>query len=181
VIAFYIIKLKEFYESADYSVKDLVISIPSYASNVERQALLDAVDIAGLKTAKIINESTAIALAYGFFKRADIGEEKRARNVAFVDFGHSKTTITIASFTNQRVKIISHHSERNLGARDFDYTLMKKFSQEFDKKYGADPMESPRCRLRMMDAIEKARIILSADKEATINIDYLLDEQDMVR
>jgi molecular chaperone DnaK (HSP70) len=75
IIAFYIKKLKELYEKADYNVRDLVISIPSYASNVERQALLDAVDIAGLKCLKIINESTAIALAYGFFKRADLAEE----------------------------------------------------------------------------------------------------------
>jgi heat shock protein 4 len=71
---------------------------------------------------------------------------------------------------------VCHHSERNLGARDFDYALMKKFSAEFDQKHGVDPMESPRCRLRMMDAIEKARCILSADKEATINVDYLLEE-----
>jgi molecular chaperone DnaK (HSP70) len=79
------------------------------------------------------------------------------------------------------VKIVTHHSERNLGARDFDYALMTKFSKEFDQKHGSDPMESPRCRLRMMEAIEKARIIISADKEAVINIDYLLDEQDMIR
>jgi molecular chaperone DnaK (HSP70) len=48
--------------------------------------------------------------------------------VAFVDFGHSKTTVTIATFTAEKVKIVCHHSERNLGARDFDYALMKKFS-----------------------------------------------------
>jgi molecular chaperone DnaK (HSP70) len=77
----------------------MVVSIPSYASNVERQALLDAVNIAGMKAPRLINESTAIALSYGFFKRSDIGEEKKPRNVAFIDFGHSKTTITIASFT----------------------------------------------------------------------------------
>ena len=89
---------------------------------------MDAIDIAELKSIKIINESTAIALCYGFFKRSDIGEAIKPRTVAFVDFGHSKTTITLARFTRHMVKIICHHSERNLGARDFDYTLMTKFS-----------------------------------------------------
>jgi heat shock protein 4 len=41
-------------------------------------------------------------------------------------------------------------------------------------------MENPRCKLRMMEAIEKARKVISADKESTINVDYLLNEEDMV-
>jgi len=42
-------------------------------------------------------------------------------------------------------------------------------------------MESPRCRLRLMEAIEGARKRLSADKEAPINVDYLLNEEDLLR
>lgn len=58
---------------------------------------------------------------------------------------------------------------------------MQKLAAEFDKKYGDDPMESPRCRLRLMEAIETARKRLSADKEAPINVDYLLNEEDLNR
>lgn len=53
---------------------------------------------------------------------------------------------------------------------------MQKLSAEFEKKFNCDPMESPRARLRMMEAIEKARKILSADTEASINIDFLMEE-----
>ena len=123
IIAFYLKKIKHFYERSGCTGKDFVISIPSYATNVERQALLDAADIAGLKCLRVINESTAIVLNYGFFRKKDL-DEKKERVVAFVDVGHSKSTITIASFKRGEAKILVHHSDRNLVARDFDYEIM---------------------------------------------------------
>ncbi len=71
--------------------------MPSYFSNVERQCVLDASEIAGFKCLRVINESTAIALNYGFFRKKDL-DPKTPRVVAFVDMGNSKTTVTIASF-----------------------------------------------------------------------------------
>ena len=160
--------------------KDFVISIPSYASNVERQALLDAAEIAGIKCLRIINESTAIVLNYGFFRKKDL-DEKIERVVAFVDVGHSKTTITIASFKRGEAKILVHNSDRNLGGRDFDYEITQVIGEEFLKKYGDDPRKNGRCKLRMYEAAEKARKTLSGDSEASINIDYLLNEEDLNR
>jgi len=101
--------------------------------------------------------------------------------VAFVDFGHCKTTVTIAKFYPDKVKIVCHHSDRNLGGRDFDYLIMQKIGAEFDEKFGCDSLEAPRCRLRMMEAAEKARKLLTADTEAGINLDYLLEEEDLIR
>ena len=49
VMAFYLVKMKRFYELAEISCKELVLTIPSYCSNVERQSLLDAAKIANLK------------------------------------------------------------------------------------------------------------------------------------
>jgi len=97
VLAFYLRKLHEFYVKDDVTTKDMVVSIPSYASNTERQALVDACDVAGFKCLRVINESTAIVYNYGFFRKNDLSKEDE-RVVAFVDFGHSKTTITIAGF-----------------------------------------------------------------------------------
>lgn len=158
----------------------IVFTIPSYASNVERQSLYDAIEIAGLKCPRIINESTAIALNYGFFKRKDFNKVT-PKTVCFVDFGHCKTTVTFASFSPDKVKIVCHHSDRNLGGRDFDYVIMQKLGAEFENKFNCDPRESPRCVLRMLEGIEKARKILSADKEATVNVDFLMEEEDLLR
>jgi molecular chaperone DnaK (HSP70) len=96
-MAYYLLKMKRFYELSEIRCKELVLTVPSYCSNVERQSLLDAAEIAGLKCQRVINESTAIALQYGFFRKRDL-DPKVERIVAFVDFGHSKTTISIASF-----------------------------------------------------------------------------------
>ena len=99
MLAFYLKKLHEFYQKAEVTTKDVVVTIPSYASNTERQALVDACDIAGLNCLRVINESTAIVYNYGFFRKNDLPKDKEPeRIVAFVDMGHSKTTVTIAGF-----------------------------------------------------------------------------------
>jgi heat shock 70kDa protein 4 len=179
VIGYYLTKLKRYFEKADITSRDVVLSIPSYCSNVERQSLLDAAEIAGLKCLRVINESTAIALNYGFFRKRDL-DPKEERVVAFVDLGHSKTTITIASFIQGKTKIICHKSDRNLGARDFDWEIMQIIGGKFAEKYGADPRKNVRCQIRMLEAIEKSRKIISSGPDSTINVDYLLEEEDLV-
>lgn len=62
-----------------------------------------------------------------------------------------------------------------------DYLIMQKLCDEFAAKYGCDPRESPRCRLRLFETIEKSRKLLSGDTEAHISIDYLMEEQDLNR
>ena len=57
---------------AGLNSREMVISIPSYASNIERQAYLDAAEIAGIKCLRVINESTAIALTYGYVKKNEL-------------------------------------------------------------------------------------------------------------
>lgn len=116
VMAFYLKRAKTYFEKADMHSKEMVLSVPSYASNAERQAVLDAAEIAGIKCVKLINDSTAICLNYGFFRKNDLVADK-PRNVCFVDFGHSKLTVTYASFKPGKTKIISTYSDRNLGAR----------------------------------------------------------------
>lgn len=180
VVAFYLRKLHEFYVKDGVTNKDIVLSVPSYASNTERQALIDAVDIAGLKCLRIVNESTAIAYNYSFIRKSDL-DATNERVVAFVDMGHSKTTVTIAAFKQGSCRIIVHNSDRNLGGRDLDWQVLQKCAEEFTAKYGDDPRNSPRCVLRMLETIEKARKLLSGDTEATISIDYLLNEEDLVR
>lgn len=178
VLAYYLRKTKTFFENSGITTNDIVISVPSYYSNVERQGILDAAEIAGLKCIRLINDSTAIALNYGFFRKADL-PDKDARNVVFVDLGHSKTTVTIASFLKGKTRIIIHKSDRNMGARNMDALLVEILGGEFAKKYGADPRKNVRARLRMLDVIEKQRKILSGVKQATIHLESLLEDEDL--
>jgi molecular chaperone DnaK (HSP70) len=66
IMACFLRKAKAYFEKDGLQGREMVISVPTYATNVERQAYLDAADIAGIKCAALINESTAIAMTYGF-------------------------------------------------------------------------------------------------------------------
>lgn len=180
ILAYYFTKLRKFYEKSEIACKEIVLSIPSYCSNVERQSLLDAAQIAGLKCQRVINESTALALQYGFFRKRDL-DPKEERIVAFVDYGHSKTTITIAGFLQDQTRVICHKSDRNLGAREWDWDISKIIGAEFEKKFGDNPMDNKRCIVRMLEGVEKARKMLSSVSDAQISIDYLLNEEDLTR
>ena len=129
---------------------------------------------------QLINESTAIALTYGFFRKSDL-DEKKERIVAFVDFGHSKLSITYASFIKSKMKILGTYSNKNLGARQIDFQLFEMLGGEFFKKYGCDPRENIRCRLRLLDSIEKTRKLLSGNKEADVHCESLLEDEDLHR
>jgi heat shock protein 4 len=60
--------------------------------------LLDAAKIAELNVTRLLNESTAVALDYGIFRKNDL-DPKTAKNILFVDFGHSKFSTFACSFT----------------------------------------------------------------------------------
>ena len=161
--------------------ENIAISIPDYATMPEQIALANAAKIAGFKHCTLVSESVSLALSYGFFRRKDMfGEDHNIRTVAFIDVGHSKTTISFIRFSRRIFQILGHYSDRNLGIRNFDHEVMLHVGNKFAQKYKVDdPCKNIRCRLLLRDAIEKARKVLTADKEAPIHIDCLLDDEDL--
>ena len=77
VMATYLNKLKTFFAPNPSDKPDVVISVPSYYTPQERQAMLDAVSISDMKCVKLMNENTAIALSYGFFRKAEFTDKPR--------------------------------------------------------------------------------------------------------
>ena len=74
ISAMILLKMKEIAESyLAKKIKDAVVTVPAYFNNAQRLATKDAGVIAGLNVARIINEPTAAAIAYGLIKR----EEKK--------------------------------------------------------------------------------------------------------
>jgi len=178
IMGLYFNKLKQNWKKAGYDTKEVVVSVPDYYNSYERKAMVDALSIADLNCINLINESSAIAMNYGLFRRTQF-EENKPRIVAFVDMGQSKTTISFSSFTKNVQKVISVTSERFLGGRDLDYLLLEHFSNVFKKKFGSNPMNSAKCRLRLIDAIAKTRKILTSNKEASLSVESLMDDEDL--
>ena len=172
-------KIKNIWLKQNINTKNIVISIPDYSTAQERKAMLESILISGLNCSSLLNESSAIALAYGFQKLKEL-DENNPRLVAFIDLGHSQTTIFFAEFTKKVVKVVSVTSERFCGARDFDYLIAEELSYGFQKRYGIDPLDSPKAKISLMNAINKCRKTLTVNKEVTISVDSLMEGNDLV-
>lgn len=156
---------------------EFVISVPSYFTDMERQAVLTAARIAEVNVIRLMNETTAVALNYGLFRASELTTDPRT--VLFVDLGNSKTSLSICNFTKEKMSIVYEKHERNLGARDMDWALLEFYSEMFNKKYGGDPRKNDKARFRLLEAIEKQRKMLSANDEASINVEYLMNDEDL--
>jgi len=159
------------------AVSDCVIGIPVYFTELQRRAYLDAASIASLKPLRLLHESTAIALAYGIYK-TDLSDTYPI-HVVFVDVGHSDTQVCVAAFLKGQLKILSHAFDRSLGGRDFDEVLFNYFVRKFREDYRIDVATNLRASIRMRAACEKLKKVLSANAEAPLNIECLMDEKDV--
>ncbi|KOM44537.1 hypothetical protein LR48_Vigan05g214200 [Vigna angularis] len=170
--------LKEIAEkNLNAAVVDCCIGIPLYFTDLQRRAVLDAATIAGLHPLRLFHETTATALAYGIYK-TDLPENDQL-NVAFVDVGHASMQVCIAGFRKGQLKVLSQSFDRSLGGRDFDEVLFHHFVAKFKDDYKIDVLQNARACLRLRAACEKLKKVLSANPEAPLNIECLMDEKDV--
>lgn len=159
-------------------VRDLVISVPVYYTESQRRALLDAAAIANVNVLRVMNEHAATALSYGIFRTRELPDTTPIK-VAFVDIGEASTTVSISSFTNTRCNVLSVASDPSLGGRNLDDIIVSKFAAEFKDKYGIDVLSKPKPAARLRKECEKVKKILSANAEAPINIECLMNDVDV--
>ncbi|KAL6497042.1 hypothetical protein OROGR_028971 [Orobanche gracilis] len=159
------------------AVVDCCIGIPVYFTDLQRRAVIDAATIAGLHPLHLIHETTATALAYGIYK-TDLPESEPL-NVAFVDVGHGSLQVCIVAFKKGQLRILAHSFDQSLGGRDFDEALFQHFAAKFKDEYKIDVYQNARACLRLRAACEKLKKVLSANPEAPLNIECLMDEKDV--
>ncbi|RSH80587.1 adenyl-nucleotide exchange factor sse1 [Apiotrichum porosum] len=160
------------------AVSDVVIAVPGWYTDAQRRALMDAAQIAGLNPLRLINDTTAVALGYGITK-ADLPEDaEKPRHVVFVDVGHSNYSVSVVAFSKGQLTVKSTAYDRNFGGRDFDYALVQHFAKEFDAKYKVDCFSSPKAIFRLTAGCERLKKVLSANAEAVINVESLMNDVD---
>lgn len=160
-------------------IYDCVITVPSYFTNAERKALLDAAGIAGLNCLRLVNETTATALSYGFYKQDLPALEEKARNVVFVDFGHSSIQVSACAFNKGKLKMLAATSDL-VGGRDVDLMLAEHFSKEFITKYRMDPRTNKKAFIRLLAEIEKLKKQMSANStKLPLNIECFMNDTDV--
>ncbi|XP_026085334.1 heat shock 70 kDa protein 4L-like isoform X1 [Carassius auratus] len=174
-------KLKETSEHAlKKPVVDCVISVPSFFTDVERRSLMDATQIAGLNCLRLINDTTAVALAYGIYKQDLPNPEEKPRNVVFVDIGHSSYQVSIASFNKGKLKVLATAFDAYLGGRNFDELLVEYFCGDFKNRFKLNVKDNPRALLRLYQECEKLKKLMSANSsDLPLNIECFMNDIDV--
>ena len=171
-------KLKNEWKNKGINTNNVVVSVPDYYIAKERIAMLEAIRISGLNCTGLLNESSAICLGYGIQKMKDFNTKDK-RNVIFIDFGHSHTSIIYCSFIKNKFNLKYVLSDRFLGARDFDYEIAKKVSGEFLKKNPNDPLDIPKAKYKLFKEVNMNRKKLNENKELHLHVDNLIGEDDL--
>jgi molecular chaperone DnaK len=168
VSEFILRKLKEAAESyLGHKVRKAVITVPAYFNDAQRQATKDAGQIAGLEVARIINEPTAAALAYGLDKKKD-------EKIAVFDLGGGTFDISILDVGADGVfQVLSTNGDTHLGGDDWDEALIHHIADEFKKDQGIDLRKDQMALQRLKEAAEKAKKDLSFQAQADINLPFI--------
>ncbi|XP_057764831.1 heat shock 70 kDa protein 16 [Salvia miltiorrhiza] len=178
ILAMLFAHLKQIAEkNLEMQISNCVIGVPCYFTALQRRAYLHAAEIAGLSPVRLMHDCTAVGLGYGIYK-SEFPNGGPA-NVVFVDVGHSDTQVSVVSFEPGHMKVLSHAFDSNLGGRDFDEVLVKHFAALFREQYNIDVYSSTRASIRLRAACEKLKKVLSANPEAPLNIECLMEEKDV--
>lgn len=147
-------------------VTEAVITVPAYFDDSQRQATMQAGEIAGLEVKRIINEPTAAALAYGL-------DKKNAHTIAVYDLGGGTFDISILELGDGVTEVKSTNGDTHLGGDDFDQVIIDYIADEFKKENSVDLRQDPQALQRLKESAEKAKIELSVSQEAQINQPFI--------
>ena len=169
-------KLKESAEAhLGHTVNKAVITVPAYFNDAQRQATKDAGQIAGLEVARIINEPTAAAMAYGLDK------SNREQKIVVFDLGGGTFDVSILELNDDEgmkvFEVISTSGDTHLGGDDFDELLIHYVADEFKRENGIDLRKDTMALQRLQEACEKAKKELSSVPQTDINLPFITADQ----
>jgi molecular chaperone DnaK len=176
-------KLKEAAEAyLGHKVRKAVVTVPAYFNDAQRQATMDAAQIAGFDTEweiedpktgnkttqrmRIINEPTAASLAYGL-------EKKKNEKIAVFDLGGGTFDISMLDVGDGVFEVKGVNGDTHLGGDDFDQVLIDYVADEFKKEHGIDLRKDQMSLQRLKEAAERAKKDLSQQTTTDINLPFI--------
>jgi molecular chaperone DnaK len=148
-------------------VTKAVITVPAHFNDNQRQATIDAGEIAGLKVTRIVNEPTAAALAYGLDKT------DQDMKILVFSFGGGTNDTTIMDFGGGVFEVLSTSGDTQTGGADVDKVIMDYLVAEFKADTGIDLTGDQKAMARLKEAAEKAKIELSNLMTTDIDLPYI--------
>src|SRR5688572_19798169 len=176
-------KLKEAAEAyLGHRISKAVITVPAYFNDAQRQATIDAAQVAGFDTEweiedpgtgkktkqrmRIINEPTAASLAYGLDKKKD-------QKIAVFDLGGGTFDISILEVADGVFKVESTNGDTHLGGDDFDQVILDWIADEFKRDNGIDLRKDQMALQRLKEAAERAKKDLSQQTQTDVNLPFI--------
>jgi actin-like ATPase involved in cell morphogenesis len=147
------------------TVTDAVMTVPAYFSDEQRQANVEAAQIAGLNVLHIINEPTAAVLAHHL--------EETEANILVFDLGGGTLAVSLLEVGDGVVEVKAISGDNDLGGDDWDDKIVDWLVTRFRRAHRIDLGKDKMALQRLREAAEKAKIELSGSWETTINQPYL--------
>ncbi|MHA0272940.1 molecular chaperone DnaK [Mycoplasma sp. 48589B] len=148
-------------------VTKAVITVPAYFDNAQREATKIAGKIAGLDVLRIINEPTAAALAFGLEKT------NKSMKVLVYDLGGGTFDVSVLELENGTFEVLSTSGDNHLGGDDWDHEIVEWLIKKIKDQHSYDVRNDKMAMARLKEAAEKAKIDLSNQSTATINLPFL--------
>lgn len=137
----------------------VVITVPAYFDDAQRQGTKDAARLAGLHVLRLLNEPTAAAIAYGL----DSGKEGV---IAVYDLGGGTFDISILRLSRGVFEVLATGGDSALGGDDFDHLLADRIRE----LAGISDRQDPRLQRQLLDAAIAAKIALSDAESVDVDV-----------
>ncbi|CNF10806.1 Fe-S protein assembly chaperone HscA [Yersinia enterocolitica] len=137
----------------------VVITVPAYFDDAQRQGTKDAARLAGLHVLRLLNEPTAAAIAYGL----DSGQEG---GIAVYDLGGGTFDISILRLSRGVFEVLATGGDSALGGDDFDHLLADWLREQA----GIDSRDDHGVQRQLLDAAIAAKITLSDAEVADVSV-----------
>lgn len=158
--------VKDAEDSLGTPITNVVITVPAYFNDRQRQATKHAGEIAGLNVDRIINEPTAACLAYGL--RAGDGE-----TVVVYDLGGGTIDTSLIEIDNGVFEVVATNGDTELGGDDWDAAIVGWLEDKIEREHGFRPDDDLITTERLFDAAQDAKHRLSSRQKTEINVPFL--------
>ena len=174
------------------SIQDCVLTVPSFATQAERQAYLDAAALAGFNVLGLIEDNTAAALNFGMDKTFE-----DPKIYLFYNLGASSLQVSVIKYhvyqvpegkfskkmkTVGSIEVLGKAWDTTLGGQSFDNRLVDYMADHFNREWRKarghekDVRDEPRAMVKLRLQANKVKHVLSANQEIPVHLDALHDD-----
>jgi len=181
ILGMMLTKVKEIVKTEQKEdIQTCVISVPLHFTQTQRAAVLDSASLAGLTSVEIMNDTSALALAYGKTK-SDLPEDASSpRLVVFVDVGCGGLQSCLAAVSKHGASLLASSTSTKTGGKHLDSALLDFAITEIEAKYGCEVRNNRKAVNKLRLAVEKIKKQMSANSnKLPLQIENLCEDLDV--